>query len=75
MAFRSCLLVSRRTSSGARAAVCTEAAAMLPTVRLRGRAAVGPQVEGGEAGGSARDGRVRDVTTRRRHRGDIPGGG
>lgn len=48
---------------------------MLLAVRLRGRAAVGPQVEGGEARRAAGDGRVRDLAARRHHRAHLSGGG
>lgn len=71
--FRSIPFVDRRTGGGTRAAVCAEATAMLLAVRLRGRAPLRPEMEGGEARRAARDGGVRHLAARRHHRGDLPG--
>lgn len=46
---------------------------MLRPVRLRRGSSVGSEVEGGEAGGAARDGGVRDHPEGRHHGSHLPG--
>lgn len=69
------LFFPRCSSRGARTAVRPKTSAVLPAVRLRRRAALRPKMEGGQAGSTAGDGGVCDVTARRHYRTHIPGSG